>query len=91
MGVHPVGGKLDDSVLCDCGIVTGRLRKEIKMKVKWEEDMSDPSTDSFKKVKEFIEIQVFAYRVPRSILECHICKLICSFRVMPASLQATAF
>ncbi len=41
MGIHPVGGKLENSELCDCGIVTGCLRMEVKKKVAWNSELED--------------------------------------------------
>ena len=62
-GIHPVGGKIGSSKLCDCGIPTGKLRKELKLLLAWEDDMWDPATDNFKLVKAAVEKQVFIVQV----------------------------
>ena len=57
-GIHPVGGKTDQSIICDCGAATGKLRKELEVHVAWEDDMWKPKSDSFNGVKQKIEDQV---------------------------------
>ena len=57
-GIHPVGGKIDQSVICDCGPAIGKLRKELEVHVAWEDDMWKPDSDSFIAAKQKIEDQV---------------------------------
>ena len=57
-GIHPVGGKIDQSVICDCGPAIGKLRKEFEVHVAWEDDMWKPDSDSFIAAKQKIEDQV---------------------------------
>ena len=58
-GIHPKGGQLDNSQICPCGVPSGKLRKEIKMKVAWQDDMWDPASDTFYQVKALVEEKVF--------------------------------
>jgi hypothetical protein len=57
-GIHPKGGQLANSQICNCGVPSGKLRKEIKTKVAWQEDMWDPASDSFYQVKTMVEEKV---------------------------------
>ena len=61
-GIHPVGGKIDQSVICDCGPAIGKLRKELEVHVAWEDDMWKPDSDSFIAAKQKIEEQVSSLR-----------------------------
>ena len=54
----PTGGQLANSQICDCGVPSGKLRKEIKMKVAWQDDMWDPASDSFNQIKTSVEEKV---------------------------------
>lgn len=58
LGVHPKGGNFDQSEVCPCGLPTGKLRKEIKLKVAWEDDMWDPEYENFHLLKVEIEEKV---------------------------------
>ena len=64
-GIHPFGGKIDQSLICDCGAATGKLRKELEVHVAWEDDMWKPDSDSFKEVKQKIEAQVCSFSIVR--------------------------
>ena len=66
-GIHPVGGKTDQSIICDCGPATGKLRKELEAYVAWEDNMWKPKSDSFNEVKQKIEAQVFLIFPPATI------------------------
>jgi hypothetical protein len=57
-GIHPVSGDINASISCNCGPASGKLRKELKMIVAWEEDMWDPASDNFKMVKADVERRV---------------------------------
>ena len=57
-GIQPKGGDLKNAEVCPCGPPAGKLRKEIKLKVAWENDMWDPNSDSFRRVKAEIEGKV---------------------------------
>ena len=57
-GIHPVGGKIDNSIICNCGPAIRKLRKELEIHVAWEDDMWMPGTDNFNRNKQFIEAQV---------------------------------
>ena len=48
----------DELVISNCGVPSGKLRKEIKTKVAWQEDMWDPASDSFYQVKTMVEEKV---------------------------------
>jgi hypothetical protein len=57
-GIHPVSGDINKAISCNCGPASGKLRKELKMKVAWDEDMWDPASDNFKMVKAYVEKRV---------------------------------
>ena len=67
-GIHPKGGQLDKSQICPCGVPSGKLRKEIKMKVAWQDDMWDPASDSFYQVKALVEEKVTTTYLDRFII-----------------------
>ena len=71
-GIHPVGGKIDQSIICNCGAAFGKLRKELEVHVAWEDDMWKPDSDSFIAAKQKIEEQVSSLRRKKSHPHFHV-------------------
>ena len=60
-GIQPKGGDLKNAEVCPCGPPASKLRKEIKLKVAWENDMWDPNSDNFQRIKAEVEEKVRMY------------------------------
>lgn len=57
-GVLPLAGVLSKSQICKCEEPSARYWKQIKYKVKYTENMEDPTTEDFRNLKAEVEEKV---------------------------------